>query len=151
MIRILKRYQRSVSKDPVIKDRKLKEEYPNPATVVAKHKTKATWIFPKLVKTSDQSVFYSDKRMKLSGKSTGALFNVLISWTCCRNLLSLICKIWDVIFLRLLTRADGHIFFKAHIFPPPLPTVVTRHLHSQVGLLIGGTSWNEQWMSGRIN
>ena len=33
MIRILKHYQRSVSKDPVIKDRKLKEEYPNPATV----------------------------------------------------------------------------------------------------------------------
>lgn len=34
MLRILKHYQRSVSKDPVIKDRKLKEEYPNPATVL---------------------------------------------------------------------------------------------------------------------
>lgn len=29
-------------------------------------------------------------------------------------------------------------FFES--FPPPLPPVVTRHLHSQVGLLIGGTS-----------
>lgn len=34
MLQILEHYQRSVNKDPVIKDRKLKEEYPNPVTVL---------------------------------------------------------------------------------------------------------------------
>ena len=45
---------------------------------------------------------------------------------------------YETSYFYVFSGALTNIIFKS--FPPPLPSVVTRHLHSQVGLLIGGTS-----------